>query len=275
MWLIPASTKLQTRDGRHRQNEKTPVIPNEYHFIFLSSGSQTTKRPFSLIHYLAIASCQQVNGSGAINLYYDREPDGPWWERAKPCLRPIQVEPPANILGRPITHPAHKSDVLRLQILIEKGGIYLDTDVISIRPFADLQGFNVVLGQEYGVGLCNAVILARAGATFLQEWLSTYRSFNPKEWNTHSVIVPQNLARKRPADVHILDHRKFFWPMYWANDFAAFTTRPGSEFSSQSYCVHLWASITWPYLAALTPATLCEGNSEFCSLVRPYVEQWL
>jgi len=249
-------------------------IPNEYHVIFLGSGSQAASKPFSLIHYLAIASCQHVNGSDLINFYYDRQPSGLWFERAKPYLRLVHVDPPDHIFGNPLSHPAHKADVLRLQILLEKGGIYLDTDVISVRPFADLRDFDVVLGREYGVGLCNAVILAKAEAVFLEEWLSSYRSFSGKEWNTHSVKVPQELAHRRAADVHILDHRKFFWPMYWAEDFAAFTLRPGSRFSAESYCVHLWASITWPYLAGLTPTTLCETNSEFCSLVRPYVEQW-
>jgi hypothetical protein len=215
-----------------------------------------------------------VNGTDKINFYCDHQPSGEWWERAKPYLRMMQVEAPDQVYGNPVRHPAHKADVLRLQILLEKGGIYLDMDVISIRPFAELQDFDVVLGQEYGVGLCNAVILAKAGAPFLEEWLTSYRSFHHKEWNTHSVKVPYNLARKRPADVHVVDHRKFFWPMYWAGDFAAFTLRPGSRFCTQSYCVHLWASIHWHYLASLTPATLCEGTSEFCSLVRPYVEQW-
>ena len=37
-------------------------------------------------------------------------------------------------------------------------------------------------------GLCNAVIIARPGATFLERWLRTYDSFDERQWTAHSVV---------------------------------------------------------------------------------------
>lgn len=244
-------------------------IPSDYHFIF---GLTLADKPFGLTHYLAIASCAEVNQPRRINLHYKYEPSGIWWQRARPYLNLLEVEPPAEIFGNPLANPAHMADVLRLQILIEHGGIYLDTDVLSIRPFAPLQEFRVVLGEELGVGLCNAVILARRSEDFLRRWLAAYRSFQPGEWNRHSVKLPRELADASPGEVHVVDHRKFYWPMYWKEDLEAFFLRPGSSFCSDSYCVHLWESLTWQRLRHLTTDQVRALDSEFGALARRHLD---
>ena len=63
--------------------------------------------------------------------------------------RPIQVDPILSVGGKPILHMAHVSDLLRLQALRDMGGIYMDMDVISIRPFSPLmKTHHFVMGQE-------------------------------------------------------------------------------------------------------------------------------
>jgi hypothetical protein len=244
-------------------------VPSDYHFIF---GLTRQDKEFALVHYLAIASCHAVNHPATINLYYKYEPSGIWWERAKPYLNLVEIEPPAEIFGNPLPNPSHKADVLRLQILLERGGVYLDVDVICLRPFAPLQDFAVVMGEELGVGLCNAVILAQPGAALLRRWLAAYTTFDAAFWNRHSVRLPRQLADREPAGIHVVDHRKFFWPMYWREHLEAFFLHPGSSFCSESYCVHLWESLTWPQLRSLTAAQLWTVDSEFSLLARPYID---
>jgi hypothetical protein len=254
---------------------KDPIvrIPSDYHLIF---GLTTEDKPFSLTHYLTVASCHEVNHPDRINFYYRYEPSGIWWERAKPYLNLVPIQPPDEVFGNALKHPAHKADVLRLEILRERGGIYLDTDVLCVRPFACLQEFETVLGEEYGVGLCNAVILAAAGSRFLEKWYAEYTTFRAEDWNHHSVLLPKKLAGEHPGEVHVLDHRKFFWPMYWADHLEAFFLNPGSTFSQESFCVHLWESRTWKFLGPLLPADLWMVESEFAHLARPYVKPaWL
>ena len=61
-----------------------------------------------------------------------------------------RVEVPLHIHGRPLRHHAHQADVLRLQILLEQGGIYLDMDTIVVRPLlpAHLQSTAAMLGIQ-------------------------------------------------------------------------------------------------------------------------------
>jgi hypothetical protein len=238
-------------------------IPNTYHLIF---GLMPDGKPFSFVHYLSIVSCYKVNRPDVINCYYEYEPSGIWWERATPYLNLVRIRSPTHIHGVPLIHYAHRADVLRLEILLEHGGIYHDVDVLCIRPFEPLRQFEVVLGEECGAGLCNAVILARPGAPFLARWLARYETFDNAQWNYHSVQVPRQLADEAPELVHVLDYKKFFWPMYWQEDLRRFFLERDSSYCAESYCVHLWESFTWPHLRDLTPMHVWLLDSEFCRL---------
>lgn len=245
------------------------LIPNEFHFIF-GLSPDFGGRPFSLVHYVAIAACQQVNKPTRINMFYEYLPQGEWWERARPMLTLRKVRAPDSIHGRPIVSFAHKADVMRLHILKELGGVYLDIDVICIEPFTDLRHNDCVLGEELGVGLCNAVILSKPEATFISLWLAGYSSFSNGQWNEHSVKLPSRLAQGR-KDICVLGPKIFFWPMWnRKDDLSAFYTS-NKSLCEGSYCVHLWESITWPLIGKLTIDTVRTVDSEFCHLLRPYV----
>ena len=248
-------------------------IPNSYHFIDFGRCPDQSSASFSFINYLAIISCIQTNRPDFISFHCDEEPSGIWWERARPYLTVVPRRPPVRLFGIPLTHPAHQADVARLQILRDKGGIYLDLDVLCLRPFAPLLQSTVVMGEEYGVGLCNAVILASRGAAFVKCWIDCYRNFNAEDWNQHSVRVPARLAKSFPKEVRVLDCRKFYWPMYWKEHLDAFFLRPGSSFCSDSYCVHLWATLSQGYLREVTPETVWERDSEFCMLARRFIDR--
>ena len=90
--------------------------------------------------------------------------------------------------------------------LLEHGGIYLDIDAFILQPFADhsLLRYDTVMGMEAHdlsfprsfrpddemapKGLCNAVIIAKKGAEFLQRWLESYEEFREDQWTEHSVV---------------------------------------------------------------------------------------
>ena len=42
----------------------------------------------------------------------------------------------------------HQSDVARLQTLLEVGGIYMDDDMIILKPLHELMNNSIVLGEE-------------------------------------------------------------------------------------------------------------------------------
>ena len=49
--------------------------------------------------------------------------------------------------------------------LYEKGGIYMDIDTISVKPYKDLLNYNTVLGYEYKPDtICNAIMLTKSNS---------------------------------------------------------------------------------------------------------------
>jgi hypothetical protein len=189
------------------------AIPNTIHFIF-GMDEQFGGKPFSYIHYLVLRSALAVNKPEQVVLHYAFEPRTDWWEAVKPYVVLNRVTPPSRVFGKPIRNFAHRSDILRLDILRCEGGIYLDIDVFCVRSLRPLRSNNLVMGIELNRGLCNAVILAEPKAPFLDLWIESYREFNHELWNYHSVHVPYRLAQTYPHLIKVVDEYSFFFPMY-------------------------------------------------------------
>lgn len=74
---------------------------------------------------------------------------------------------------------AFVSDYARIRILLEQGGIYMDTDVELIKPIDDLLNQEAFLGFEEGLGVNSGLIMGSiAGHRFLAEQESQYKNYN-------------------------------------------------------------------------------------------------
>jgi hypothetical protein len=227
------------------------MIPNRIHFIFGLEPSFGGK-PFAFVHYLAILSAQVVNRPAEIVLHHHYEPEGIWWERAKPLVRLSRIQVPASVFGQGIVHYAHKADLLRLQILSSEGGIYLDIDTLCVKSFGPLLAHSTVMGIEPNAGLCNAVILAERHAPFISIWQDAYRDFTSDDWRSHSVRLPYHLAQSHPESIHVEDEYSFFFPTYddplhgllWQEDIGLCARVQG--FSKTVVNIPYYASGDWP-----------------------------
>ncbi len=172
------------------------MIPNVFHFCF---GFMPDSR-FGFLEYLAVRSAHEINRPERIYLHYRYECSGPWWERAKEIVCLDRVEPPTEVFGRRVSYFAHRCDVLRLMLLAEHGGIYMDIDTLCLRPFTPLLTHRCVLGWQGTRGPCNAVILSEPKGEFVRAWLETYRTFRSTGWDPyydeHSVLMPARLRAK-------------------------------------------------------------------------------
>jgi SAM-dependent methyltransferase len=252
--------------GRHHASR----IPRVLHYVF-GMAPDFGGKPWSLIHYVCLKSAITHIRPERVFLYYEYEPVGPWWELSRDLVTPVKMTAPREIFGNPLAHVAHRSDVVRLQRLIEHGGIYLDADVLVHRDFDDLLGESVVLGREGDIGIANAVILAEANAPFLRRWLEAYRSFNGV-WNEHSVVVPARLAAEYPEEITVLSDKAFFWPLWHDDHIDWIFTSTKTITLDRTYANHLWESIAWCFLQDLTPRQVRKKDTNFHLWARPYLE---
>jgi len=245
-------------------------ITNTVHFVYIK------ERPWKMHHYLSVKSAVVRSGADEVKIWLDSEPEGEWWDKTKPLVTVQKVQAPTDIFGKPITEPAHKSDVIRLQVLIQEGGIYLDTDVIVVKPFTQLLNYDFVMGQQGqngSEGLCPATILSKKNSTFAKKWLAGFKDTfvgtgpGTPGWCIHSVNYPLWLSQQMPEDITILHHEAFFWPLYHPTGIKDIFETPNYH-SPNSYSIHLWESSGKNFLNEMTEDKIINGDSLFASITK-------
>ena len=202
------------------------------HFVY-GMEADTVATNFTFLTYLAMLSAWYYHRPNAVVHVHHHYPlTGEWFLLLQTVLGSAlelhEVADVTSIFGRPVSHYAHKADIVRLEALRKYGGVYLDADVITIRPLHPLLAYSTVLAEEpigpgllnyattlfvdgYGStaermrgvdGLANAVIFAHADAPFINSWYERYHSFDSSDWDYHSCKLPILMASEPPSDSH-------------------------------------------------------------------------
>ncbi len=277
------------------------MIPNIFHFVF-GMKPDFGGKPFNMVHYLAVRSAAELNNPDRMYLHYQFEPGGEWFEKARPYLTLNKIAAPLSIHGNPLLHVAHQADIVRLNMLQQHGGIYLDLDTISKKPLTDLRVHDFVIAKEFKppvyytnwdriknvvrqfklsplteqqkvYGLCNAVMLSAPGSRFVDIWLNSYATFRSKGkdefWVEHSVKVPYELAQQNPELLTILEPAAFHYPAYDPKGLAWLFEK--NHDYKEAYLHHLWETNAWNYIAALTPELVKERDTTYNTIARKYL----
>nr|XP_039263104.1 uncharacterized protein LOC120339101 isoform X3 [Styela clava] len=122
------------------------MVPNIVHFVWI--GNLT----LHFYAYLTIRSAAANQKPDVILFHYTHvEPQGDLWIRAKqeiPCLIPVKFEEPTSWQGNELDTVVHKTDIARFDILLQHGGIYLDTDAFILRSMDPLRKFPFTMGRS-------------------------------------------------------------------------------------------------------------------------------
>ncbi|KKA24436.1 hypothetical protein T310_1465 [Rasamsonia emersonii CBS 393.64] len=214
---------------RGAASSSTP-IPNVVHAIWLNNPNMT------FISYLALRSALISLRPDKLKLHYTASfnEDNVWFQKLRNNLtlvyHDLAAEYPEQL--RQQWQVTHLADALRLDVIRQEGGIYMDMDVIVLRSFDNLRHCerDVLLGYEGGDrhGLCNAIIVGRQNASFIRRWIDSYSDFDSKKWNYHSVILPKELAQEHPDEICPLSPTAFFWPT-WTEKHIRYMHEPISE----------------------------------------------
>ena len=134
-------------------------VPSHVHYIF---GMEPTfgHISFGLMHYISILGTVLYIKPERISWHHRFLPNASenvWWSCSQRHVTPREVGDVTMVHGRfiPSMHVAHKADILRMQIMREEGGIYVDSDVIPLRSFDELRrlaGSKLVMGKEEAAG---------------------------------------------------------------------------------------------------------------------------
>ncbi len=275
-------------------------VPRIFHFIF---GLRAQNEPFHLAYYLCLESCRRVNRPRAIHFHYRHLPYGPWWDRIAPHLtlqrladtpagfapgRYQQTQEGRFIASHGLSY-AHEADFLRLDILIEHGGVYADIDSLFVGAYPDdLYRHECVLGEEppftgaNGIlhpSLCNAVIVAQPQSRFLRRWRESSSEVFDGTWSRHSCQEAGRLWAEMPEALYVAPQRLLYRFGLERPSFRALFEEYQPDL--RGICsIHLWAHLWWHktrrdfsdfHAGLLTERYVRQAESTYARLARPFL----
>lgn len=192
---------------------------NLYHFIF-GLSENFNEKPFEFFHYLNIKSCYLTQNKPTIYMHCIYEPkNNIWWEKIKEFVKIITYKELPEIIyncnNKKVWRIEHQSDIFRLLILKQYGGVYADVDTLFYKHFfPTFSDKKFVMGMEtlYDIsndclqinGLCNALIISNKDSEFLNIWLESYNiEYDDYDWNKMSVRKPYELSKKYSSLIHV------------------------------------------------------------------------
>lgn len=206
-WLDARCTNASGGDARRARGGGGAPSPLLVHFV---SGGGDKFAFGTMLHVLAA-----FDAFGAARAFVHHAGDvasGRWWWaqlRAHPRVTLREIDEVESVFGHALTSHAHRADIIRLEVLLEFGGVYLDTDALALRGIGHLLGAPgpVAMAVERPAGLINAMIIApERDAPFLARWYRLYRQ-GPGCWNCVSIVWPPRLAYTWPCDARVLPTR--------------------------------------------------------------------
>jgi hypothetical protein len=188
-------------------------VPRIVHFIF---GLRPQEEPFGLLHYLSIASARSALKPERVIVHVGELPYGIYWDLIRSQVEVRRIQPLDDVTKRrraadvDAYRYAHHSDVIRLDVLLRDGGIYLDIDTLTLRPFpAAWYEHDFTIGAEgpvagLGPSLLNAVMMSRPRASFARIWRDEIIEAMDGTWSAHSCVLAAKLAQRHPQTVHVV-----------------------------------------------------------------------
>jgi FkbM family methyltransferase len=225
-------------------------IPKVIHLLYFGETE------FYNFHHRCVHSMIQYMPDYDIRIYNAKEPVGnKYWDDIKKQARVSihKIDPPIFYDGFELKHFQYKADVVRLELLYEHGGVYLDLDMLIVRPFHDVfkSGHSFYISEERaGIhSLINAFLAAKPKNEFIKLWLDSFKSgLRLGIWAHHIRDSNRILIEDNPHYIHkyrmkILEGQ-LFMPLHWQDTVAFIHSETAPyEFPPQSYGTHLWETI--------------------------------
>lgn len=248
--LKQAGIELTSESRFHPWNDLAPTVDNELvttHYIaatdmrrlhsqLVSTGSRPSLAPNILIpkvfhHVWFGGKPMPEEFRDYINSWRKHHPDWKFKLWNEDNIFPLQNQAEFDSAGQ----PAQKADIARYEILLRKGGVYLDTDFECFKSIEPLLGNTPAFAaEEDDDSIAIGIIGAVQGHPLLQEVVDALPASFAAGGNPCQTTGPQLFTRlaRGNEDLRVFD-RQLFYPVHYNG-----RVWGGSE---NAYALHHWA----------------------------------
>ena len=184
------------------------IVPNIVHYVLFN----VTEIQFG--HFISFLSVLKNQKPEKVYIHCDcSQLSGDYYQRvlrvANKTNTPIivrTIERPTQIFGKNLSDSWinwHSSDIIRIRVLQEFGGIYLDRDVYVVKSLDKFRKYEMTVDWDEDHYLENQFIIAHKHARFLKLWLDSYHDYRSDQWYFNGGIYPTDkYLKKNPELVH-------------------------------------------------------------------------
>ncbi len=273
-------------------------VPKIIHYIWIGANG----KPFNVHHMVSIKAVAHYNPGYEIKIHCDEVPTGPYFDKIKDMVTIKFADVPHEVFGVPFLYNPNKATLLRINILLEEGGIYQDLDIITLRSYDDLLDHDVCMGYELSEmmsprqilgllkngrfevlkfrgritkGLCNGFLISAKNSQFLQDWLEGFRNYDNKNWGFYSVKMPYALQQSGKYDFQMIPAYQTHFPGCHPDELKLLFEQNilnDSKYTGR-YFLHTWESKSFKqYLEPLLDeAKIKSTNSTYCNAIKQFI----
>lgn len=186
------------------------LAPNIAHMVWLGGGKM------DFLFYLGVLSLLYIVEVDKVYVHGDLPPTGYYWSLFANDSRVeyIPHEQITMIYGKEIKSIQHMSDILRVEFMIKQGGIYMDTDVVFVKPLDKrIRAYDAVATYDWAD--CShpfpefinfGVSVGKKGARFWHLFQQTMRNFRDDVYILNGLQRPYKVMEKHPDLIFIEPH---------------------------------------------------------------------
>jgi hypothetical protein len=250
------------------------IVPNHVHFLIFNN---------SYIPYVyAVCVLAAFKNQRPEKIFFHTnvaEFTGTHWIKIRNTLGDVleirDITFPNEIFGQKLSksyHFWHASDVTRIRILMEYGGIFLDNDSYVVRSLDPFRKYEMTIGITDGYNVGTQVLIANKEARFLKLWLELYRDYHPDSWYYNAGQKPMaEVLRYKPElvhavqtllGVHTLSDRLYIWDKWdtWRKFYSIHLI-----VRHRNYMDTIWNYFRWP---DLDETNICDYPKPFGVMAR-------
>ncbi|KAK3599025.1 hypothetical protein CHS0354_012509 [Potamilus streckersoni] len=187
---------------------KSPgAVPKVVHYVWFGSKNMT------FMMYLSMLSTLYIVNPEKVYIHSDGYLHGTYYDKILKDKRVVFVyrERPGYIYTHRLLYSQHRSDIVRGDVLLKYGGIYLDWDVLWLRPIDDLiqSGYDAIANfdhmrhAQYPNTINLGVFLAKPRSAFLKRWQDALVDYKSDDFLYNAVLLPYKVYENLPETLYI------------------------------------------------------------------------